>query len=378
MVRCAERYRMTQPSADEIMRLIKGASELHGDIRGPGYALLGHQDASGHQVIYRFPLPDRQTCYFVFGFRGVGSHFLLESCARKGLVALYQIKDGVPLYLNHVLVRLPADAIIDVVQDADFLSISSSEYELLNVLHDGNTDGEWGFSVPRGRTLSLPRVEIVHQQVPPLEWIVLGDGFSNNRWRNRHFVSWPELLFGPKVSYLNACVAAANSRRVLEVAQRLVPRMRNTQVIVSMGTDDLIEGGGVESFMQHLDDLVALLHKSGVRHIWIINLPPVRSQMAAIPEWNEMLRHRLYDPSITLVDTHSLLQQDQSTCMAQGEYPGASGQWLIARRLAPLLGGLNPQRPPIITPREGLLAQAAMRLSRLFARVGSRTPRLSL
>ncbi len=264
------------------MRLIKGASEHHGDIRGPGYALLGHQDASRHQVTYRLSLPDQQACYFVFGFKGVGSHFLLELCALQGLVALYQIKDGIPLYLNHVLVRLPAHAIIDVVQDADFLSISSSGYALLNVLHDGNTKGEWGFHVAQGTTLSLPRVEIVHQQGPPLEWIVLGDGFSNNRWPNRHFVSWPELLFGPQMSYLNACVAAANSRRVLQVAQRLISRMRNAQVIVAMGADDLIEGGRAESFLRNLDDLVELLHTAGVRRVWVINLPPVKSQMARI------------------------------------------------------------------------------------------------
>jgi hypothetical protein len=360
------------------MRLIKGAREHHGDIHGPGYALPGHQDASGHQITYRLPLPHRQACYFVFGFRGVGSHFLLELRAQQGLVALYQIKDGIPLYLNHVLVRLAADAIVDVVQDADFLSISSSGYALLNVLHEGNAEGDWGFSVPRGHTLSLPRVEIVHQQVSPLEWIVLGDGFSNNRWPNRHFVSWPELLFGPEVSYVNACVAAANSRRVIQVAQRLVPRMRNTQVIVAMGTDDLIEGGVAESFLRNLDDLVTLLHNAGVRYVWIINLPPVRSQMALIPELNEILRRRLCNPNIALVDTHSLLMQDHSTCMAQGEYPNASGQWLIAQHLAPLLGGLNPQRPPIITPRDGLLSKAAMRLSGLFARFGSRGPRLSL
>lgn len=374
MVRCADRCRVTKPPNDEIMRLIKGASEHHGDVRGPGYALLGHQNASGHQVTYRFPLPDRQVCYFVFGFQGAGSHFIVELCVRQGLIALYYIKDGIPLYLNHVLVRLPARAIIDVVQDADFVSVTSSGFGLLNVLHDGNAEGEWGFSVPRACKLTLPRVETGHQAIPPLEWIVLGDGFSNNRWPNRHFVSWPELLFGPDISYLNACVAAANSRRVLQVAQRLVSRMRNTQVIVAMGTDDLIEGSGIESFLQNLDALVALLHNAGVRHMWILNLPPVRSQIAAIPEWNTTLQRRLCDPRITLVDTHNLL----TTCMIQGEYPGAHGQWLIAKHLATLLGGLNPERPEIITPREGPLAKAALRLSGLFARAGSRAPRLSI
>jgi len=244
----------------------------------------------------------------------------------------------------------------------------------MNVLHDGKAEGEWGFSVPRGRTLALPRVEIVQQPVPPLDWVVLGDGFSNNRWPNRHFVSWPELLFGPDVSYLNACVAAANSRRVLQVAQRLVSRMRDTRVIVAMGTDDLIEGGETESFLRNLDNLVALLENAGVRRIWILNLPPVRSQMNAIPDWNETLKRRLCDTRITLVDTHSLL----TTFMIHGEYPSVDGQWLIAQHLATLLGGLNPHTPDIIIPQEGLLAKAAMRLSGLFARAGSRTPRLSI
>lgn len=356
------------------MRLIKGASEGHGVIRGPGYALLGHQDARRQQVTYRLPMPERQACYFVFGFQGVGSHFLVELCSQQGLIALYRVKDGIPLYLNHVLVRLPAHAVIDIVQDTDFLSVSSSGYGLLNVLHDGNGEGEWGFSVPGGRTLTLPRVETVHQPVPPLEWIVLGDGFSNNRWPNRHFVSWPELLFGSDVSYLNACVAAANSRRVLQVAQPLVSRMRNTQVIVAMGTDDLIEGGEAESFLRNLDNLVALLENADVRHIWVLNLPPVRSQIAAIPDWNETLQRRLCGNRITLVDTHSLL----APCMIQGEYPGAHGQWLIAQHLATLVGGFKPQAPSIIVPREGLLSKAAMRLSGLFARAGSRTPRLSI
>jgi len=173
-------------------------------------------------------------------------------------------------------------------------------------------------------------------------------------------------------------MAAANSHRVLQVAQRLFSRMRNTQVIVAMGTDDLIEGGGTESFLRSLDDLVALLNDAGVRHIWILNLPPVSSQMGAIPHWNETLRRRLRDTDITLVDTHSLLGQHPTTSMTQGEYPSAGGQWLIAQHLASLFGRFNPQTLEIVIPREGPLAKAAMRLSGLFARAGSRAPRLPL
>lgn len=378
MARCADRLRAAKRLADHIMRLIKGASVRNECIHGPGYVLLGTENAYSHQTTYRLPLPDRAVFHFVFAFQGVGSHFLAKVDRQKGLIALYHVKDGIPVYLNHVLVKLPSNAVIDIFHDTDFLSITSSGYGLINVLHDGSVAGEWGFNIPREKRLLLPDVEIAHQQRQNLEWVVLGDGFSNNRWPNRHFVSWPELLFGPKVSYLNACVAAANSRRVLEVAKKLVSRMQNAQVIVAMGTDDLIEGSGLESFLAHLDDLVALLAEAGVRQVWIANLPPINSKALLIPEWNETLRQRLRGTCITLVDIHTLLSRKERDTMAQGEYPSANGQWEIARHLAQLLGGLAPQRREILTPHEGLFGKIALRLSGLLARAGSHNVRLNI
>lgn len=355
------------------MRLIKGARHHRGQILGPGYVLLGTEDANDGQVIYRLPLLDHSTGQFVFGFQGVGSHFLAKVCQRHGLIAVYCIQDGIPVYLNHVLVRLPENSILEILHDVDFISITCSGYALINVLHDGNAAGDWGFAVAKRSRLSLPRVEIAHRSRSDSEWIVLGDGFSNNRWSNRHFVSWPELLFGTNVSYLNACVAAANSGRVLAVSRKLAPRMRNANVIVSMGTDDLIEGHGLGPLLHNAERLVNLLAEAGTRNVWMTNLPPVNFLEPQLSEWNEALSQHMCKFPVTLVDIHSLLMRNQNSYMAQGNYPSSDGQWLIAQHFATLIGGLHPQRPDIILPKRSLMSKVAMHLSSLFARASSDT-----
>ncbi len=355
------------------MKLIKGATHYHGQILGPGYVLLGTESARDCQVTYHLPLLDRNAGHFVFGFQGVGCHFLVKVCRQRGLIAVYHIKDGIPVYLNHVLVRLPENAALEILQDADFLSVSSSGYGLISVLHDGNAEGEWGFGVAGRSRLSRPSIEIAHRPKQDLEWIVLGDGFSNNRWPNRHFVSWPELLFGTTLRYLNACVAAANSRRVLTLAVRLAPRIRNTNVIVAMGTDDLIEGHGIESLLRNVDKLLTVLEGAGARDVWIANLPPVKSLEAHVSEWNKALSQRLRGTHIKLVDIHSLLMTNPSSYMEQGNYPSAEGQWVIAEHLASLLKIVIPRRPDMMSPRKTLFGNMLLRLSRLIARAGSNT-----
>jgi hypothetical protein len=355
------------------MRLIKGASHHNGEIWGPGYALLGAESAREGQVIYHLPLLDRNAVHFVFGFKGVGSHFLVKVCWRQGLIAVYHIQDGIPVYLNHVLVRLPENAVLEILHDADFLSISSSGYSLINVLHDGNAEGEWGFGLAGRSRLSSPSIQIDHRPKQDLEWVVLGDGFSNNRWPNRHFVSWPELLFGTSVSYLNACVAAANSTRVLAVAEGIASRMRHAAVIIAMGTDDLIEGQGLEFYLRNVDRLLTVLESAGARDVWIANLPPVRSLEAHVSEWNNALSQRILGSHIRLIDIHSLLMADPSSYMAQGNYPNSDGQWVIAEHLAFVLKNIVPRRPDMMSPREGMLGKVFLRLSGLIARAASNT-----
>jgi hypothetical protein len=154
--------------------------------------------------------------------------------------------------------------------------------------------------------------------------------------------------------------------------------MRNANVIVSMGTDDLIEGHGLETFLHNAAKLVSLLAEAGTRNVWITNLPPVKSLEPHLPEWNEAINQHMCKSSVRLVDIHSLLMRNQNSYMAQGNYPSSNGQWLIAQHLARLFGGLDPKSPDIITPKESLVSKVAMRLSGLFARAGSETVSLSL
>jgi hypothetical protein len=198
-------------------------------------------------------------------------------------------------------------------------------------------------------------VELIFIERAAYKWICLGDGFSNNRWRNRHFISWPELIFGRTNGYLNACVAAANTRRVQSIAKTFGATLGGSKIIVATGTDDLLEGESCTNFEVRLRKLVELLKLQGADQVFLATLPPRASDRANCIYWSERIHHVAADTGSTIMDFHEWLAPHVKCAMIRGEYPGAEGQAILATHVAKVLEielpkgapkTMEPKRPP--------------------------------
>lgn len=341
-----------QPSQHPL-KCIKGASFHAGTAAGGGY-LLGPEDSVEHGgASYALNLSHPTAFSFLFGFRGIGCHYRCDILPRHGMIALYQMMDGIPLYLHHVSTVVPQEAEICIVWHAGSIRVKLNAHTVLNVIADGPSSGHWGFAALEGpfKVPGLTRSPAAPEQY---EWICLGDGFSNARWRNRHFLSWPEILWGDANSCLNACVAAGNSNRVLEVIRDLGDVLAGSKVIVATGSDDLIEGESFEDFSRRLDRIVSELSQAGVAGIYLCTLPPRNSDLENTRTWSEKIQQSANGHGVQVLDFHNWILPESATCMVRGEYPGASAQQLIARKIAAKLGlhpaancpaTTEPQRP---------------------------------
>jgi hypothetical protein len=322
------------------LKCIRGASIHAGTAAGGGY-LLGPEDSVGHGgASYALNLTHRTAFSFLFGFRGIGCHYRCDILPREGIIALYQMNDGIPLYLHHASTVIPQEAEIRIVWHACSIRVKSNGYTVLNVIADGPPSGHWGFSALEG-PFKVPALTRSPAAPEKYEWICLGDGFSNARWRNRHFLSWPEILWGDGDSCLNACVAAGNSNRVLDVIRDLGGALAGAKVIVATGSDDLIEGETFEDFSRRLNRIVSELRQADVAGIYLCTLPPRNSDLENTRTWSEKIQQAADGHAIPVLDFHDWILPETANCMVRGEYPGAAAQQLIARKIAAKLG-LHP------------------------------------
>jgi hypothetical protein len=324
---------------------IKGAARNGRKASGPGYILCGTASPADGQVSFAFSVEN--SISFVFGFSGVGCHYLCEISSREQIVALYEFRDGIPVYLHHVRVAVPSSTPFTICWDGLSIRIQMSGFNLLHVLADGPSEGQWGFRIPHG-TWMLPDVYPTHAPLSPFDWICLGDGFSNNRWRNRHFLSWPELVFDHSTSYLNACVGAGNSTRVARIVERIAGRFASAQVILAAGSDDLMEGSSFEEFSGRMKNIVTSIRRKTDRKITLATLPPRVSARKASAEWSEGIKNLAGHLGSGVFDFHDWLSENFDAYMAQGEYPGALAQKALAERIAHELALPLPSAP--VTP----------------------------
>jgi len=315
------------------MKCIKGAT-LEDDLAGASGFILGAVDSlENDRITYQFKISGAYGFAFLFGFQGIGCHYRCDVVPQSRIIALYQVSDGIPVYLHHLCVDLAAGSVIEIHWQAGSVRVSLNGFFILNVITNGPKSGHHGFT-SLGQPYQIPEVKVSRSEAVKFGWVCLGDGFSNSRWRNRHFLSWPEILFGESDTCLNACVGAGNTRRVLNVIELLGESLKGANIIVAAGSDDLIEGGTFDDFAASMKDILARLRQAHTGTIHLCTLPPRASDPVNTERWSEGIHKLAAGAGLPVLDFHGWLRPQASTCMVYGEYPGAAGQKLLAERVA--------------------------------------------
>ncbi len=327
------------------LRPIKGA-RLQGDrALGGGFLIQQEPDDVPSPRRHRLDLAGPEPFAFLFGLSGLGYHFRLDVRPLDSILALYQIRDGIPLYLHHFATHIPPDAAITVDLFHSQIRVGINGFQVMHAVGDPQFDPRIGFSPLTPAGFTLPRHSAAPLLLPALAWLCLGDGFSNARWRNRNFLSWPERVFGHREDWFNGCVAAGNSRRVLQLAWDFAPLCHDSSVLLAVGSDDQIEGESYVDFETRLTAIIRRLRSSRLKSIHLATLPPRASAMEATRDWSARMREFAANHNLGILDFHGWLAPDMRG-MVRGEYPGAGAQELLALRVAETLGLTLPPSCP--------------------------------
>jgi hypothetical protein len=327
-------------------RCIKSAVLDSGRLSGSGYALGASEVLGTDEIRFIFPVNLPEKLSFVFGFRGAGNHYRCDFDALNHRLALSRIRDGIPVYLQHASVDLESMGQVEIRWCLSSIRLFCGDRCFLNLLAQEITDGHWGFATG-GKSVSLPELTIQRGPAPDYRWIVLGDGYSNNRWKNRHFFSWPELAFGNKADYLNACVAAGNTLRVLEIVEQVGDRFRNSAVIVAAGADDFIEGVPGPETLDRLTAIVTRVRQLGAQTVHLCAIPPRARGGGPVAELNASVKKLSETMGASFIDFHSMLSAAKDDLIINGDYPGSAAQRIIATGVLQVLG-LKQELSPLV------------------------------
>lgn len=214
--------------------------------------------------------------------------------------------------------------------------------------------------------MRLPVVTVKVNPAPCYEWIVLGDGYSNNRWKNRDFYSWPELAFGDKLPYLNACVAAGNTRRVLDIAHRIGAEFADSKVMLAVGADDFMEGEIIGDSISHITEIATLARSKGATGLHVCSILPKPKHHGELAAWNAAIAELVPLHFDSCIDFHKIIASSADELLVHGDYPGAEAQRAIATavlRHFQLPDHLALLECPCLKPMlNGLPARIAIRL----------------
>lgn len=327
------------------LKAIKGASVKDGLAGGRGFLLGPDGDGPAGPVRHELTLNDDKPFSFLFGFLGLGYHYRLDIRLADSVLALYHIKDGIPLFLHHFSTPINRHTKIRIDTFHSLVRIGLNGFQVMHAQIDSSLDPRIGFAPLSPAGFQLPEYVRTPVCLPILAWLCLGDGFSNARWRNRHFLSWPELVFGKREDWFNGCVAAGNSRRIIQLAWDFAPLCRNSSVLIATGSDDLIEGEPYQNFENRLITTVQALRSKGVKSIHVATLPPRASAMEETREWSQRIARFTDQHQLKLLDFHSWLKPHMHL-MVRGEYPGAGAQKLLAAKVAESLSLDLPDSAP--------------------------------
>ncbi len=327
------------------LRPIKGAQIQDDRAIGGGFLIQQSQDDAHSPRRHRLDLAGSEPFAFLFGLSGLGYHFRLDVRPHDSILALYQIRDGIPLFLHHFATPIAPDATITVDLFHSQIRVGVNGFQVMHAIGDPHFDPRIGFSPLNPTGFVIPRHTATPLFLPTLAWLCLGDGFSNARWRNRSFLSWPERLFGHRDDWFNGCVAAGNSRRVLQLAWDLAPLCHASSVLLAVGSDDQIEGESYQDFEKRLSAIIQRLRSSRLHSIHLATLPPRASAREATREWSARMIDFAAKNQLGILDFHGWLAPTMHG-MVRGEYPGAGAQQLLASRISETLGLTLPTSCP--------------------------------
>jgi hypothetical protein len=345
---------------------IKKAELSHGVLRGSGYALADPLSVKDGGIEFSFSLSNNLDISFVFGVRGIGNHYRLNASKQYNRFILTRFKDGIPVYLQHAIIKWSCQDKIRILWNSTSIRVYINENCFINVLSDGIIDGRWGFAGAM-QSCQLPEVFLHLLSDDQYEWIVLGDGYSNNRWKERHFHSWPELAFGDKFRYLNACVAAGNTRRVQEIIEMIGTSFAGCKVIVAAGADDVMEGEPLQEVIGRLRSIISRISNHGATEVHLSTLVPKPGYHETVNALNIQIHTSLRTGCDSILDFHHVLSLNTENLLVHGDFPGTQAQRLMANCVLDhfhITGGLSPLAD--LAPRRclnGTSARAAARLS---------------
>lgn len=315
---------------------LKGAGFIEGQLQKGSYAISTSNDGAHPDSMYSFKIC-AETCIakhfgFVFGYSGVGRHYRVTFDLRSNHVFLYLVRDGINVYLHHV--KFSQLEFVEVEWTSVAIRIFVDGECLIGVFENELKRGGWGFYAEKGG-VALPEVHVSSIHVA-YDWVCFGDGFSNARWKNRCFLSWPELLTKGSQDFLNLCIAAGNSNRVLDVVRRC-PSSISNQFIFAVGNDDLIEKHGVDDYLRNLKNAVDYF-ESATRTV-VCSLTPRRSSLTDISQWNERLKEFVAaQEGWIYVDVFTPLYEQLHRSTNFGEYPNEYGQKIMAETIGDAIG----------------------------------------
>lgn len=355
---------VTKPSIHNY-QCIKSAKLTDGILSGAGFALADYHSLDGHEIVYDIPTADLDSFIFLFGLRGVGNHYRIEWDASRNRIVLIRIRDGIYTYLQHAYLDLTKEPSLFIRWSQSSIRLFSGALCFINVLAEDLVDGRWGFA-GRSQPMRLPEVTIKVNPAPLYQWIILGDGYSNNRWKNRDFYSWPELAFGDKRPYLNACVAAGNTRRVLEIAHQIGAEFTGSKVILAVGADDFMEGETLADAISRITEIATLAQSQGAAELHICSILPKPKHHSGLAAWNAAIAELSHPYFDSCIDFHKIIASASSELLVHGDYPGAEAQRAMAAAVLShvnLPGHLAPLECPCHKPLlNGLPARIAIRL----------------
>lgn len=347
-------------------------------LSGTGYALATFQSVATDALTFAFVLQCPSTVVLVFGFQGVGNHLRFEISPTCEACILYWVREGIPVYLQHASMKLPNGTSIRIEWSSCAIRVFANELCFINIVAAEITSGLWGFSTT-SRPYELPPLRVERHPSPRFKWVILGDGYSNNRWRNRHFFSWPELAFGHRgEDYLNACIAAGNSRRVLQIVDQIGRDFAGSDVILAAGADDLIENTPTEESMARISEIVQRVKQLEAKRIHICAIPPRTERDADVRARNQGLANIAKLQAHSFIDFHAMLAIESHSLLVRGDYPGEHAQKIIARGVISHLGIGGDLSPLEAAPRpvhlQGISARIANHLTTGINRALGRIP----
>lgn len=357
-------------------KLIKGAILDKNILSKDGYVLFSEADAKSKNV--HFYLKNlNQSCYsFVFGFRGAGNHFRLDYSSDLRRYVLTRVLDGIPVYLQHAYVEHGQENEVEIAWNNHSIRLFSQGVCFVNILTDGLDDGDWGFKAI-GEPSVVPDIRIENNSIKNYQWIVVGDGYHNNRWKNRDFYAWPELAFGDKLNYLNACVAAGNTMRVLKVVEQISSFISGASLIVAAGSDDLIEGHSLDSIKCRLAAIDSRLRELGAKHVYISTLPAKPMLGDKCAKLNEWIINNFSNSPDKPLDFYEVLARIPDKGLVRNDHPTPEAHREIAdfilerfsmERHTALLGIKSDsiQRGRLTKIRDRFMSKALYRLNKML------------